>query len=354
MNIEIRNLNKKIARQYILKNINLKFEKGNINVIIGSNGAGKTSLLRIVGLLDNQTSGEIFYDGKSSKNFNSKDKINLRKRIGFVFQNPVILEGTVYQNIILGLKFRKLKVNKNKVEDIILRVGLLNKINQNAKTLSGGEKQRLQIARVLIFEPEILLFDEPTANLDPLTTKKIEEVIVDMINKNKTVILSTHNLLQAQRLGEKIFFLKEGEVKSVGSPREIFETPTSKDIAEFSQTENIVRGEIKKDGEENYLLSGGLKISVISSVSSGNVWGIIKPEDILISKDLLFSSARNCFEGVVKKIENVGALWSVTVKCNNLPLISYITKQSAYDLDLKIEDKVYLIFKATSVNILTD
>ncbi len=351
MNIEIKNLSKKIGNINILKNINLTFAE-NIHILIGENGAGKTTLLRIIALLDTPTEGVVKYDGKPCTKFCAKDKLLFRRNIGFVFQEPIILEGTVWENVVLGLRLRKLKIKENKVKDIVSQMGLQNKIYLNAKKLSGGEKQRLQLARVLAIDPSVYILDEPTANLDPLTTKKIEEVIVDGINKNKTVILSTHNLLQAQRLGEKIFFLKEGEVKSVGSPQEIFETPTSKDIVEFSQTENIVRGEIKKDGEENYLLSGELKISVLSSVSSGQSWGIIKPEDILISKDLLSSSARNCFEGTVKKIENVGALWSVTVRCNNLPLVSYITKQSAYDLDLKIGDRVYLIFKATSVNIL--
>lgn len=353
MNIEIKNLSKKIGNISILKNINLHFAE-NINVLIGPNGAGKTTLLRIIALLDTPTSGEVLYEGKSGTKFCVRDKLLLRRNIGFVFQTPIILEGTVWENMVLGLRLRNLKIKENKVKDIVSQVGLQNKIYLTAKKLSGGEKQRLQLARVLVMDSQVYILDEPTANLDPLSTKKIEEVIKDMINKNKTIILSTHNLLQAQRLGEKIFFLKEGEVISKGSPREMFETPTSLDIAEFSQTENIICGEIKKEDEENYLLSEGLKISVVSPISSGNVWGIIRPEDILISKDLLSSSARNCFEGVVKKIENIGALWSVTVKCNNLPLVSYITKQSAYDLNLKIGDKVYLIFKATSVNIITD
>lgn len=352
MNIEIKNLSKKIGNINILKNINLTLAE-NINVLIGPNGAGKTTLLRIIALLETPTSGEVLYEGKSNTKFCAKDKLLFRRSIGFVFQTPIILEGTVWENVVLGLRLRKLKIKENKVKDIVSQVDLQNKIYLTAKKLSGGEKQRLQLARVLVMDPQVYILDEPTANLDPLTTKKIEEVIKEMINKNKTIILSTHNLLQARRLGGKIFFLKEGEVISKGSPEEIFETPTSLDIAEFSQTENIICGEIKKEGEENYLLSGGSKISVVSQHLSGNVWGIIKPEDILISREILSSSARNCFLGEIKKIENVGALWSVTVKCNNLHLVSYITKQSAHNLNLKIGDKVYLIFKATSVNIIT-
>ncbi len=225
MDIEIRNLNKKIDGFHILKEINLNFESGGINILIGPNGAGKTSLLRMIGLLDNPSSGEVIYDGKSSLKFSSREKLNCHRQIGFVFQHPIILEGTVYQNIIYGLEFRKLKIEQEKIKDIISKVGLSNKINNNAKKLSGGEKQRLQLARVLIIDPALFLFDEPTSNLDPVSVKNIEEIILELAKSKKTIILSTHNLIQARYFCGKIFFLKDGAVIQNWAKDEIFKYP---------------------------------------------------------------------------------------------------------------------------------
>lgn len=352
MNIKIKSLNKKIGKLNILKDINLNFESENINVIIGPNGAGKTTLLRIIGLLDEPTTGEVFYNGKSSVKFNSRDKLNYRRKIGFVFQNPIILEGTVYQNIIYPLNLRKLKIEKSQIEETIHRVGLSDKIDKDAKKLSGGEKQRLQLMRVLVVNPDLFLLDEPTSNLDPISTKKIEEIIFELVKFKKTIILTTHNLLQARHFANKIFFLKDGEIVQEGSSKDIFETPFSLDIAEFSLSENIFFGEILKEGEETYLSVGRLKINVVSNILSGNVAGVIRPEDILISKTPIVSSARNCFKGKIKKIEDIGAIYSVEVICNDLSLTSFVTKQSAISMELKLDSEVYLIFKATSLHIL--
>ncbi|MEW6607273.1 MAG: ABC transporter ATP-binding protein [bacterium] len=352
MNIKIKSLNKKIGRLNILKDINLNFGPENINVLIGPNGAGKTTLLRIIGLLDKPTSGEIFYNGNSSAKFTSRDKLNCRRKMGFVFQNPIILEGTVYQNIIYPLNYRKLKIEKPQIEEIIHRTGLSDKIDKDAKKLSGGEKQRLQIARVLMVNPDLFLLDEPTNNLDPISTKRIQEIICELVQSKKTIILTTHNLLQAKHFAHKIFFLKNGEIIQEGSSKDIFETPLSLDIAEFSLSENIFSGEILKEREETYLLAGGLKINVVNNILSGKVTGIIRPEDILISKTPIVSSARNCFKGEIKKIENIGAIYSVEVSCNNLSLTSLVTKQSVISLELKSGSEVYLIFKATSVYLL--
>jgi len=234
MNVKVKNLNKKIGKFHLLKDINLDFEDEGVNILIGPNGAGKTSLLRIIGLLDNPTSGEILFDGKSSTHFISKDRLNYRRKMGVVFQEPIILDGTVYQNISYGLKFRQLELQKDKIEEVIFKVGLLNKIKEEAKKLSTGEKQRLQLARVLVANLDLYLLDEPTSNLDPISTKKIEEIILELVKLKKTIILTTHNLLQAKQFAKKIFFIKDGKLVQEGNSADIFEPPLSLDITEFS------------------------------------------------------------------------------------------------------------------------
>lgn len=349
MNIEIKNLSKKTEKNFILKDINISFIPGSCNILIGPNGAGKTTLLRIIGLLDIPTDGEIFFDGKSYRNFTYKEKINLRRKIGFAFQIPIILNGTVFDNVIFGSKFSGKKIEKEKIENAISLVGLLNKINEDAKKLSGGEKQLLQLARILVLNPDVLLLDEPTSNLDPISTKKIEDIIFEFIKLKKTLIISTHNLLQAYQLGEKIFFLKDGSLIQEGKSKDIFETPSSLDIAEFSLSKNIIFGEIIKEGKDTYLLADGIKIYIVDNRAQGKVAAIIRPEEILISKTPVISSARNCISGKVKEIKNLGMVYSVEVICNKISLTSFITKQSLISMDLKQDDNVYLIFKATSV-----
>jgi molybdopterin-binding protein len=160
-------------------------------------------------------------------------------------------------------------------------------------------------------------------------------------------------LLQARHFADKIFFLKDGEILQTGTIKEVFETPSSLDIAEFSVSENIIFGEISKEGSETYLLTkSGLKLHIISNLISGNVAAIIRPEEILISKTPVLSSARNLFKGKIKKIEDAGGIYKVSVECYGLLLNSYITKHSAISMNLKLDSEVYLIFKATSIHIL--
>lgn len=233
MRISLKGLNKQVGQFHLLKNIDLDFETEEINVIIGPNGAGKTSLLRIIGLLDKSSSGEVIFDGQSSAGFSARERLTYRQRIGFVFQHPLILAGSVYENIIYGARFRGIKLSEDRIKEAAFKLGLFDKLNQEAKRLSGGEKQRLQLARVLVAELDLYLLDELTSSIDPLSTKRIEDIILELAASKKTVILSTHNLTQAKYLAKRVFFLKAGQLVQEGETKEIFETPLSLDITEF-------------------------------------------------------------------------------------------------------------------------
>jgi len=352
MEIKVENLNKKICDIYILKNINLCLTSGSVNVIIGPNGAGKTSLLRQLVLLDKPCSGEIYYDGFPVSKMTNFQKTVLRRKIGFVFQHPVMLNGSVYDNIIYGLKIRGIEIEKNKIEKILIKVGLFNKIYLDAKKLSGGEKQRLSIARTLILEPEQIFFDEPTVNLDPVSTRTIETLISELSEMKKTVVLSTHNLRQARQFGKKIFFMKSGEILQEGNSEDIFNSPTIPDIAEYSFTGNIIRGKILSENGQTYLYTDNLKISVVTENIYNEVIGVLRPDDIFVSKLPFESSARNCFNGIITKIEYLGNIYILTVNVNGTELETVITKQSLISMNLNKGDEVYLTFKATAVHLL--
>ena len=184
--VELRDIGQTRDGRDILKDINLRIDRGEVFAMIGPTGAGKTTLLRIINLLDNPGNGVLFYEGNNTA---SSDKFRLesRRRMAFVLQKPVVFNTSVYDNIAYGLKWRgidKPQVRK-KVNEMLDITGLAEYRGRNARTLSGGEMQRVAIARAVATDPELLLLDEPTANLDPVSAAKIEDILANII-KYKT------------------------------------------------------------------------------------------------------------------------------------------------------------------------
>ncbi len=352
MEVALAKVSKTIGSHHAVVEVDLEFQSAGVNVIIGPNGAGKTTLLRIVGLLEKPDCGEVFYNHCPSSHLRSREKTGLRQKIGFVFQAPLLLEGSVWRNLTYGLQIRKRAVNTEHVEAMLRKVGLQNKIHLEAKKLSGGEKQRLQLARVILLEPDLYLLDEPTANLDPLSTRSIEALITEIARDGKTVVFTTHNLAQARLLGQKFFFLKAGRLVQQGSGAEIFHRPVSLDIAEFASAENIIHGEIICTGESRYLQANGLRIQVATPLTEGQAAGVIRAEDILLSTSPIVSSARNSFKGSIIAIEEIGIILSVSVQCRDQVLIAFITRESAVLMDLQVGQEVYATFKSTAVHVI--
>ncbi|MCU0289712.1 MAG: ABC transporter ATP-binding protein [Acidobacteria bacterium] len=356
METVVRGVTKTFERRTILAGVDMELQTGAINVIIGPNGAGKTTLLRIIGLLEKPDNGLLQFSGQSVNALSAKQKTVMRRKIGFVFQHPLVLEGSVLGNMTYGMRVRKKNIDRDVIETMLQKVGLQDKINQDAKKLSGGEKQRLQLARVMLLEPELYLLDEPTANLDPLSTRSIETLIKEIVHGGKTVLFSTHNLVQARLLGHKFFYMSHGRVIHQGTGAEIFHQPISLDMAEFASSENILHGEIitVKEGESDvqYLQVNGLRIRVVTSLTFGPAAGVIRAEDILISTQPIISSARNSFIGKIDLIEDMGIILSVAVVCQNQVLISFITRESANLMDLRPGKEVYVTFKSTAVHVI--
>ncbi len=194
--IETRDVWQRREEQDILKNINVRVDRGEVFALIGPTGAGKTTLLRILDLLEMPSSGKVFFDGTDMTS-SEKLRLEARRRMAFVLQKPVVFNMSVHDNVSYGLKWRGMSSRqiRDRVDDILQLVGLTEYRNRNARTLSGGEVQRVAIARAIATEPEVLLLDEPTANLDPISSSKIEELIADIIKRDAiTVIMATHDL----------------------------------------------------------------------------------------------------------------------------------------------------------------
>lgn len=207
----------------VLKNINLKINKGEFITIIGKNGSGKSTLGRLISFLLEPTSGEILLDGKKVKN--EIDYLELRKKIGMVFQNPdnQIVSQIVEEDIAFGLENLNYdeETIKRKVEEVLLEVDLLEERRFPPHFLSGGQRQKLAIAGILVMEPEYIVLDEPTSLLDPKGRGDVIRLITRLNKKGITMILITHRMEEAM-LGDKIFVLNNGEIVMEGEPEEIF------------------------------------------------------------------------------------------------------------------------------------
>jgi tungstate transport system ATP-binding protein len=239
--LRVSNLSKKYAEKYALKDISFELKQGEFLTLIGPSGAGKTTLLRLIDLLEPPTTGEIVYNGWSLHTLTKTQMVNARREMGFVFQNPVVFSTTVKANVAYGLNFRELPPDEieERVHHALELVGLHAFEERKALTLSGGEIQRVALARTLAIEPKLLLLDEATANLDPANVALIETVL-KKINQERavTIIMATHNFFQAKRLGDVVGFLMDGEMIEMGTADQIFSHPNDK------RTEAFISGEM--------------------------------------------------------------------------------------------------------------
>jgi tungstate transport system ATP-binding protein len=352
MEIRVTGLGRAVGDKAILAGVDLDFFPGVINVILGPNGAGKSTLLRLLGLLDRAGRGEIYFDGRAASVMSAAERTALRRRCGFVFQAPLLLAASVEANLRYGARLRSLDIGGDALRRVLEATGLVGKASQDARLLSGGEKQRLQLARVLLLDPDLYLLDEPTANLDPLSVKNIEVAITRLARAGKTVILATHNLTQARLLAGKIVFLQAGRLVQAGAAAEVLRHPLSLDIAEFSAAENIIPGNLHARDGSAMLDCGPLAIEVVSERVSGRAAAVIRPEDILVSLEPIASSARNSFRGTVQSVSDLGAVMAILVDCSGISFSVFVTRISCSQMGLASGSVVVLTFKATSVHLL--
>ena len=234
--IKISNLNKYYENIKVLSDVNIHIEKGEIFGIIGHSGAGKSTLLRCINRLEDYEDGSILVEEKEVKDLSENELRFLRKDLGMIFQHFSLLERkTVFENVALPLEcFKYSKAEKNKrVNELLELVGIADKKNQKPRNLSGGQKQRVAIARALVLNPKILLCDEATSALDPQITRDILNLLLK-INKemNITIVVVTHQMEVIKQICNKVAFLKDGRVLSVGKPEELFVAP-NQEIQKF-------------------------------------------------------------------------------------------------------------------------
>ena len=285
--IRLRGITKKFGKTDVLKGIDLEIKDGEVFTLIGPSGSGKTTVLRIIDLLEKPTSGNYLFDGMDTQEPGA-DELAFRRRIAMVFQKPAVLNTTVDENIAFGLKFRHTGSAEiaRQVASALELVGLSHLSGRRAVTLSGGEMQRVALARAMVTNPELLLMDEPTANLDPVSSEMIELLIKRINTEHKTtIILATHDMAQGQRLADRIGVMMDGSLVQQGTIQDIFFRPNGQKIARFVGIDSIMTGTVTANtGGHAVIDVNGVRIEAITPLAPpARVELYLRPEEVTIS-----------------------------------------------------------------------
>ena len=234
--LEVRDLHKYYEKQEVLKGISTTVKKGDVIAIIGPSGCGKSTFLRSLNLLEVPTKGQILFEGTDITD--KKTDINqMRQKIGMVFQQFNLFPNmTIRQNIMLAPVKLKLMTSEEasaKAEELLARIGLLDKAEAYPAQLSGGQKQRIAIVRSLAMNPDVILFDEPTSALDPEMVREVLQVMRELAASGMTMVVVTHEMGFAREVANRVMFINEGMIAEEGTPDEIFRAPKSKRLQEF-------------------------------------------------------------------------------------------------------------------------
>ena len=234
--INVKNLHKYFGENEVLKGIDENIKKGEVVVVIGPSGSGKSTFLRCLNLLEVPTDGEIIFEGNNitDKNININE---IREKMGMVFQQfNLFPHKTVLENLTIApINVKKKSKDEAiaKANDLLKKVGLVDKANAYPSSLSGGQKQRIAIARALAMEPDVMLFDEPTSALDPEMVGEVLNVMKDLAKEGMTMVVVTHEMGFAREVGDRILFMDGGNIVEQGTPEEIFDNPKNSRTKDF-------------------------------------------------------------------------------------------------------------------------
>lgn len=346
----VKDISKKYGSNQVLKNIDLHIQDGEFCVIVGPSGSGKTTLLNIIAGFIEPDSGEIIMDGKIINQLPSRDR-----NIGMVFQEYGLFSHmTVRKNISFGLEIKK--SNKREIEKLVEEIAIKLKINglleKNPGTLSGGEAQRVAIARTLITDPLFFLFDEPLGNLDAnLRTEMLTEIKRLHINLNKTFIYVTHDQEQALSVASMVIIMKDGKVLQKGHPKEVYNNPVNTFIAEFfgTQSMNLIEGILTSHDDGSIFIGEGLTVNLKGYHHLDNNKEVIlgaRSEDIIIEEN----NSGDGF-GSVNSLEFFGDRIQIGLSLKKeKSIILVASPKTKFDLGEKVkiklrEDKIFLFDK---------
>ena len=297
-----------------LQDISVSVESGEFFVILGPSGAGKTVLLDLIAGFIYPRQGRVLLDGTDISFLPTE-----RRHIGYMFQNYALFPNmSVYKNIKFGLRYTKLADYGRRIEDIMELVGIAKLRDRTPTTLSGGEQQRVALARSLILEPSVLLLDEPLSALDSRSRDLLREELRDVIDRFEiTALFVTHDQTEARLLADRLGVMYDGRLIQTGSVHEVFDKPDDKRVASFVGMENLFEGTVvaQKDGIITADIGNATIEAVANNERGDRVFLGIRPENVTVMLEQVVSSARNTFNGTVKQIFYLGPINKVIIDC---------------------------------------
>jgi tungstate transport system ATP-binding protein len=353
--MQIKNLVLERSGVAILDIEKINITEGKILALIGPNGAGKSSLLlTLAGLLKPQE-GELIFEGKPVKS--NAERLLLRRCASVVFQDPLLLDNSVYENVALGLKLRgkNRKEIETKVQEVLQYFGISNLVKRSAKNLSGGEAKRVSLARAFALDPRLILLDEPFNSLDPQAREAIINDLQNMLEKTKiTAVMALHDREETLKLAQEVTVMNGGKIIQKGTTSQIFNQPANEFIAEFVGTESILEGTVKSNnaGLVEISINGKVIEAIGDYIAGQKVYCCLRPENVTVARDAQGKmSARNVFAAKVQKIIRQGYFYKLILDCG-FPLVAYITMPSCEDLSITEGITISASFKATAVHVL--
>lgn len=354
--LEVKNLLVRRGERTVLEIDSLDVQPGEVLAVIGPNGAGKSTFLLVASQLLQPESGQLFYRGKL---LSRADGLAYRRRIGLVLQDPLLVDASVYSNVAAGLRFRRLP--KDEVRRRVLRwteaLGIAHLLQRPARSISGGEAQRVSLARAFALEPDLLLLDEPFSALDaPTRLRLLEDFQALLSGTSLTTIFITHDLDEALLLGSRVAVFLEGRLRQTGAPEQVFRTPIDPQVAAFVGVETIIPGRVVASQEGLALVTANeFQIEAVGNAAPGRpVYLLLRPEDITLwpGHTAPASSARNRLPGLVTRLTPQGALVRVGIDCG-FPIVALVTRSSAQEMALEAGKAITASFKASAVHLIT-
>ncbi len=338
---------------FVLDVPSVEVPAGSTMALLGPSGSGKTTLLHLLALLERPDAGRVLLDGRA---VTTRDR-DARLSLAAVFQRPYLFKGSVRQNVEYGLMVRGIPAEERagRVADALERVGLSGYADRSALSLSGGESQRVSLARALVVEPRVLLLDEPLASLDALLKRRLTQDFASILrDSGVTVVYVTHDQDEALTVADYIAVMREGRIVASGSADEVTSLPSDDWTAGFLGLEAPATAVVKAVHEGLVELASAA--SVIFASGSAEVGSAVtfavRPEDVLLFEagaELPLTTARNRLEAVIDQLEPRGATVLARLRGDGVRLAASVSRAAASELSLQPGMPVLAVFKATAV-----
>jgi tungstate transport system ATP-binding protein len=352
--LSLRNIVVRRGSAEVLRVAHLDVMEGEVLAVLGPNGAGKSTLLQVLALLERPVEGEVLFESSPV----TGRELELRRRMAAVFQDPLLLNRSVEANVSLGLSLRGVSRGERAegVHRWLKRFDVDALMKRSGKRLSGGEAQRVSLARAFVLDPSVILLDEPFSSLDQPTRESLaDELAVVLRETGVTAIFVTHDRDEAARLADRVAVIVDGEVRQVGPTAAVFSSPADETVAAYVGVETVAPARVIESSDGLVVLSVGEAHieATASDFSAEEAFVCLRPEDIVLSlaDAEVGGSARNRLHGIVSALKRVGAEVHVEADCG-FPLTASITRRSMEELGLAVGTPITASFKATAVHLI--